>query len=144
MKHQQTAPRQSSGRTAFTIVEILVVVLIIGVLATLIMPKVMGRVGTAKTNVAKQKLMVIEEAVKLFRMDYGRFPTTLDELLTRPNDVPEEKWVSPTIKAKDMLDPWDRPFIYKAPGDHDEFDIYSLGADGQEGGTGENADVVSW
>ncbi|KPK82650.1 MAG: hypothetical protein AMJ81_09680 [Phycisphaerae bacterium SM23_33] len=128
----------------FTIVEILVVVIIIGVLAALIAPKFFGRVGAAKQSVAKQKLAVIEEAVDMFRYDYGRFPESLEELVTRPSDVPEEKWHLPAIKQKDLLDPWERAFVYKCPGDHGAFDLYSLGADAQAGGEGENADIVNW
>lgn len=137
--------RRTTGLSrGFTMVEVLVVVIIIGVLATLIVPKLFGRTGMAKINTAKANLPVIEQAVDLFRNDYGRYPQSLDELVARPSDVPEGKWVDPTIKAKNLADPWERPYQYKCPGDHDKFDLYSLGADGQEGGEGENADVVNW
>ena len=129
---------------AFTIVEILVVVIIIGVLATLVVPKFIGRIWQAKQNVARQKLQEIEKAIEIFRYDYGRFPEDLEELVTRPDDIPEEKWQEPTLKPKDLVDPWDRRFVYKSPGEHGAFDLYSLGADGQEGGESENADVVNW
>ena len=129
----------------FTLVEIIVVVIIIGLLATMILPKLVARVGKAERAVAKQKLSVIEGAVEMFRLDYGRYPQDLEELLTRPSDIPEEKWTPPSIKSKDLIDPWDRPFVYKCPGDHDAaFDLYSLGADGQEGGEREDEDIVNW
>ncbi len=136
--------KRRAVRRAFTIVEVLVVVVIIGVLATLIMPRFFGRVGTAKQGVAKQKLEVISQAVNLFRTDYGRFPNTLDELTQRPSDIDAEAWHEPTVRAKDLLDPWGRPFRYHCPGTHDQYDVFSLGADDAEGGSGENADVVSW
>ncbi len=144
MNRVREAFRSRGRRNAFTIVEILVVVIIIGVLATLIVPRFFGRVGTAKQSVAKQKIEVISEAVHLFHTDYDRYPQSLEELVSRPSDIPEEKWVMPTVKPKDLLDPWGRPFVFRCPGQHDVYDLYSLGADGVEGGSGENADVVSW
>ncbi len=144
MKRFRDASRGRGQRNAFTIVEILVVVIIIGVLATLIVPRFFGRVGTAKQSVAKQKIEVIGEAIHLFHTDYDRYPQSLDELVGRPGDIPEEKWVMPTVKAKDLIDPWGRVFIYRCPGQHDLYDLYSLGADGLDGGGGENSDVVSW
>jgi general secretion pathway protein G len=131
-------------RGGFTLVEILVVVIIIAVLAALIVPSYVGRVGQAKQSVAKQKLSILEQAVQMFRLDYSRYPETLDELIERPGDIPAEKWHTPSVKAKDLLDPWDNRFVYKCPGDHGPFDVSSLGADGQQGGEGENADVVNW
>ena len=129
----------------FTLVEIIVVVIIIGLLATMIVPKLVARVGKTKRAVAQHKVSVIEGAVEMFRLDYGRYPENLEELLTRPSDVPEGKWTLPTIKSKDLIDPWDRPFVYEYPGDHDgAFDLSSLGADGQEGGEHEDEDIVNW
>jgi general secretion pathway protein G len=127
-------------------VEILVVVVIIGVLAALVVPRFIGRVGQSKQAVAKQKCTAIEGAIEMFRNDYDRYPQSLDELLVRPSDVPEQKWNPPSLRSKDLIDPWGRSFLYKYPGDHGEvpYDLYSLGADGQEGGEKENADVVSW
>ena len=131
-------------REGFTIVEIMVVVIIISVLAALIAPRFFGRIGEAKQSAAKQQLSEIEKAVDMFHYDYGRFPTILDELVSRPSDIAEEDWKVPTLKAKNLTDPWGRPFQYRVPGDHEPVDIYSYGADGQEGGTGDNADVVNW
>ena len=140
MKNQQRSYRRSAG---FTMVEIIVVVIIIAALATMIVPRFFGRIGQAKQSVAKSKLVEIEKAVETFSYDYGRFPESLDELVYRPADVPEEKW-NPALKAKELLDPWDREFIYKQPGDHGPYDVYSLGADGEAGGEGDNADIVNW
>ena len=138
--------RHTGGRwtRAFTIVEILVVVVIIAALATMIVPRYFSKIGTAKTGVAKQKLAEIEKAVELFSVEYNRLPADLGELVFRPSDIPEEKWSQPTIKEKDLLDPWERPFQYLAPGDHGAYDLFSFGADGEAGGDKENADVVNW
>jgi len=129
---------------AFTIVEIIVVVVIIGVLATLILPRFIGRIGEAKQGTAKSNLAQIESAIEMCSHDYGRLPQGLQELIERPGDVPEDRWHVPTVKPKDLVDPWGRSWIYVAPGSHGMYDLYSLGADGQEGGTGGNADVVNW
>jgi general secretion pathway protein G len=136
--------RGSLRRAGFTIVEVLVVVIIIGVLATLIVPRLFGRVGQAKSGVAKSKITQIENAVEMFSNDYDRLPETLDDLVARPSDIPEEKWKEPSLRAKDLIDPWGRSFLYKCPGDHGRFDLYSLGADGQPGGEKDNADITNW
>lgn len=132
------------ARRGFTIVEVLVVVLIIAALATMIVPRLFGRVGAAKHSVAAQKLTELEKAIELFSHDYGRLPATLDELVNRPADIDESTWNPPTLRAKDLIDPWGRPFEYRQPGDHDVYDLYSLGADGAPGGAKENADVTNW
>ena len=132
------------NRRGFTIVEILVVVVIIGVLATLIVPSFIGRMGEARRAVAAAKLPNIETAIALFRQDYDRWPVNLDEIVNRPADIDEAKWNQPTLRAKDLLDPWNRQFLYREPGEHGAFDLYSLGKDGQQGGEKDNADVTNW
>ena len=119
-------------------------VIIIAVLASMIVPNLWERIGQGRQSVAKQKLPQIENAIEIFMIDYSRVPQTLDELITRPADIDEAKWHSPTLKAKDLLDPWERQFIFKQPGDHGVYDLYSLGKDGQEGGDNEDADVCNW
>ena len=136
--------RRKTSRRGFTIVEILVVVIIVAVLATMIVPSFVGRVGESRQAVAKSKLPSIETAILLFCQDYDRWPVNLDELVSRPGDIDEAKWNSPTIRAKDLLDPWGRQFLYKQPGEHGVYDLYSLGKDGQEGGEGEDADIGNW
>ena len=140
----KTRSRILLGAGGFTIVEIMVVVIIIGVLAALIAPRLIGRVGKAKQSVAKQKIAVLSGVIERFRLDYGRYPQDLQELTDRSDDIPEEKWSPPEIKPKDLIDPWDRQFIYTYPGDNDIFDLYTLGADGAEGGDGDSADIISW
>ena len=136
--------RRAETRSAFTIVEILVVVVIIAVLATMIVPKFFGKVGTTRQSVAIANLKIIESVIDTFCLDYERFPESLDELIERPADIPEEKWDYPSIKAKELLDPWGRRFVYTQPGEHGPYDLYSLGKDGQVGGEKEDADVVNW
>jgi general secretion pathway protein G len=130
-------------RSAFTLVEIIVVVIILALLAALISPRLFGEVGKAKSAVAPQKLKVIEQAVEKFYYEHNRFPASLSELVEKPADVQDADW-NPMIKAKDLTDPWGRPFNYQYPGQHDKYDLFSLGADGQEGGSGEDADVHNW
>ncbi len=137
--------RTREKRAGFTIVEIMVVVIIIAVLATLILPRLVGRIGTAKQTVATSKLAEIEKAVEMFSIDYERYPANIDELVSQPSDISEAKWNTPTLKSKDLIDPWGRQFFYKYPGDHEgDFDLYSLGADGEVGGVKENEDVTNW
>lgn len=128
----------------FTLVEIMVVVIVIGVLAALIVPSFFGRAGKARRAVAQQQIGTLETAINLFEQDYARFPQSLDELTARPSDIAAEQWTPPPIKEKDLIDPWGNPFVYRYPGNHWAYDLLSLGADGQEGGEGEAADVVNW
>jgi len=132
------------SRRAFTLIEIMVVVIVIGVLATLIMPTLFGRAGKARAAVAKQKIASMETAIQLFEQDYGRFPESLRELVEPPADVPAEQGSPPTLKEKDLKDPWGNEFVYRFPGNNFTYDLVSLGADGAEGGEGEAADVTNY
>ena len=134
--------RQS--RSGFTMVEILVVVVIIGLLAVMIVPTLFEHVITTRQNVAKANIATIESTIETFRLQYDRLPQNLRELVERPADIPEEEWKYPSLKAKNLNDPWKQEYVYKQPGDHGPFDLYSLGRDGQEGGEGENADICNW
>lgn len=145
---QPRTPRRSlrarRAPRAFTLIEIMVVVIVIGVLATLIIPTLFGRAGKARTAVAKQKIAAIETAIQLFEQDYGRFPESLQELVTAPADVPSDQLSPPTLKAKDLNDPWGNEFAYTFPGNNYTYDLVSLGADGAEGGEGEALDVTNY
>ncbi len=138
-----TGWRRKHG-AGFTLIEIMVVVIIIGILAALVVPAFFGRTEKAMRAVAKQKIGSIETAIGLFQQDYHRMPNNLEELTRRPSDIPVSEWNPPQLKAKDLIDPWGRPFVYRSPGQHWHFDLYSLGGDGREGGTGEDADIVNW
>ena len=139
--------RRRGKRDAFTLIELIVVVTIIGILAALILPRVVGRVGGAKQAVAKQAVAVLEAKVLEFQVDCGRFPTVqegLRSLVQPPSDV-DDKWKGPYVKEKDIFDPWEREIIYRYPGRYNaDFDIFTYGADGQEGGEDENEDIGNW
>ena len=139
---QQFSPRRSRG---FTLIEIMVVVVIIGLLVGILAPNVMERLNRAETGAAEADINTITTALDFFRMDHFRYPTQDEGLeILRGDAEVDGRPVSEHLQ-KDPVDPWGRPYIYEFPGRHgDEYDVYSLGADGQEGGEGANADVVSW
>jgi general secretion pathway protein G len=130
----------------FTLVEIMVVVVILGILAVLIVPRVVGRTDEARTVAAKQDVAAIMQALKLYRLDNGRYPTTeqgIAALVTKPQSEPAPKnWQ----KYLDRIpkDPWGNAYQYLNPGVRGEIDVFSLGADNQPGGSGSDADVGSW
>jgi len=132
----------------FTLVELLVVVLIIGMLATLLAPRMFQGLGEAKSSIARTKMTRIEDALVRFQLDCGRLPDEseggLDALLVAPPDL-EEKWKTPYIKRSELEDPWGNLYIYVSEGQYNpgSFDLISFGADGQEGGEGDNADIVN-
>lgn len=131
------------NEAGFTLIELLIVVAILGLLAALAAPRVIGYLGSSKTQAAKIQLGNIEAGLDLYRLDSGRYPEKLDDLLVKPAGA--LAWNGPYFKKPNALtDPWGEPYKYKFPGDHGEFDLFSLGADKAEGGDGENADVRSW
>jgi len=129
----------------FTLIELLVVVVIIGLLAGLVAPRYFGQVGKSNVTVARAQIDSLSKALDQYRLDVGTYPTTdqgLQALFVRPEGV--DRWDGPYLQKQVPADPWGRPYQYKSPGDHGDYDLYSYGADGQPGGTGENADVTSW
>jgi general secretion pathway protein G len=137
--------RIRSGNRGFTLIEIMIVMIIIGLLAALVAPKFFGRLSTAKLSSAKAQIELFGTALDAFRLDTGRYPTTdegLKALREKPSGV--ENWYGPYLPKEIPLDPWKRSYIYKSPGEHGEYDLLSYGLDGVEGGEGENQDVVSW
>lgn len=142
------ARTHSVFQRGFTLIEIMVVVAILGILAALIVPKVIGRSDEARVVAAKQDIGTLMQALKLYRLDNQRYPSSeqgLNALVTRPTVAP----IPPNWKAGGYLDrlprdPWGNPYQYLAPGLHGEIDVFSLGADGQPGGSGLDADVGSW
>src|SRR5688572_19087847 len=128
----------------FTLLELLVVVVIIGLLAGFVAPRYFGQVGKSEVNVAKAQLDALEKALDQYRLDTGRYPSAelgLDALINRPANEP--KWNGPYLRKGVPLDPWGRPYLYRIPGEKGEFDLVSHGKDGQPGGSGENADIVN-
>lgn len=137
--------RKHSG---FTLIEIMVVIVILGVLAALVVPKVMSRPDEARQVAAKQDIGAISQALKLYRLDNGRYPTTeqgLGALTQKPSAAPEPKnWKPGGYLERLPNDPWGNPYQYANPGTHGEIDIWSLGADGQPGGEGVDAEIGNW
>ncbi len=135
--------RRSAG---FTLVEIMVVVVILGVLAVLIVPRVVGRTEEARGAAAKHDIAAIMQSLKLYRLDNGRYPTNdqgLQALVTKPAAGPAPtNWRSYLDKLP--KDPWGNAYQYLNPGVHGEIDVFTLGADGQPGGTGADQDIGSW
>ena len=129
----------------FTFFEILVVVTIIGLLAALVGPRLWKKISGAKQSAAKAQIELFGSALDAFRLDLGRYPTT-EEGLKALREAPTgaDRWQGPYLPKEIPNDPWGRPYIYKCPGDHGDYDLISYGADGVEGGDGENQDVVSW
>ena len=130
----------------FTLIEIMVVVVILGILAALIAPNVISRIDDAQVTKARQDIRAIESALKLYRLDNFRYPDTeegLDALVTAPSD-PNVRFPPGGYVDRVPVDPWNRPYNYLHPGNQGEFDIYSLGRDGQQGGEGLDADIGNW
>jgi general secretion pathway protein G len=132
----------------FTLIEIMVVVIIIGLLAVLILPNVFGRVEEARVAKAKSDIQGIETALTMFKLDNYKYPSTdlgLTALSTRPNDPTIRNWKEGGYLSRVSKDPWGNPYQYIYPGTRgQEYDLYSFGADSQEGGEGANADIGNW
>ena len=129
----------------FTLIELMVVLVILGLLAALVAPRVLNRLGQSKQKIARTQIEMLSSALDQFKLDTGRYPTTEEGLEALIKDPGVPGWNGPYLKKNKIpKDPWGRDFIYKCPGEHGDFDLYSLGADGKPGGTGENADIVSW
>ena len=128
----------------FTIIELVVVIIIIGVLAALVAPKFFGRVGEAKQKSAKAQIELFGTALDALRLDVGRYPTTQEGLNSLVINPGVENWDGPYVKTGTITDPWKRPYQYQQPGTHGEFDLFSYGRDGNPGGEGEDKDITSW
>lgn len=151
MTHTRLAANLHRGPRAlrqagFTLIEIMVVVVILGILAAIVAPNVISRIDDASINRVKQDIRGIESALKLYYMDNSRYPTTdqgLEALTTRPNDPSLRNWRGPYLD-KLPRDPWNNTYRYLYPGRNSEFDVFTYGADGQPGGEGINAEIGNW
>ncbi|RTL57717.1 MAG: type II secretion system protein GspG [Rhodocyclaceae bacterium] len=129
----------------FTLLELLVVMVIIGLLAGYVAPRYFAEVGKSEVKVAKAQIDAFEKSLEAYRLDTGRYPTTeqgLAALITQPPG--QAKWAGPYLKKAVPLDPWGQAYLYKQPGDHGDYDITSYGKDGKAGGQGEDADINNW
>lgn len=127
----------------FTLLEILVVLAILALVATFAGPQVLKYLSGAKVDTARIQIENLGTGIDLYRLEVGSFPPDLQALVEKPSGV--DKWNGPYLKKRTVpKDPWDNEYIYRYPGEHGEYDLYSLGADKAEGGEGENRDIVGW
>jgi general secretion pathway protein G len=133
-----------SNKKGFTLVELLVVMVIIGLIAALVGPRLFPKLGKGKQSAAKAQIELLGQALDQFRLDTGRYPTTQEGLIALMVNPNIDKWEGPYLKKDLPNDPWGKPYIYQCPGTHGEYDLFSYGRDGSPGGEGEDADVVSW
>ena len=133
---------KSRKQRGFTLVELLLVLVILALIAGLVLPGIIGKAEGAKARAASSQISRISMAVETFYLDTGSTPGSLSELVDEPGDV--RGWNGPYIKSSILKDPWGKDYQFRNPGQHGDFDIYSYGADGQQGGEGKNADITSW
>lgn len=142
----QARPRPHAPRPGrnggFTLVELLLVLVILGFIAGIVLPNIIGKAEKAKAKAASSQITRLSMSVETYYLDTGETPQSLEDLVKEPGTV--NGWNGPYVKESLLKDPWGREYHFRNPGEHGEFDIYSYGADGQEGGDGNNADVNSW
>jgi|TARA_Y100000589_G_scaffold293661_1_gene298771 general secretion pathway protein G len=147
-KMNATSRRQPETQRGFTLIEIMVVMVILGLLVAIVAPNIMGRSDQAKVTIAQTQLKNIQSALDLYRLDNSHYPSTqqgLEALVSKPSGTPEPRNWNPDGYLKSVPeDPWGTPYQYVSPGTEGPYDLYSLGSDGQEGGDGDAADISVW
>jgi len=138
-------PTDANLQRGFTLLELLVVMVIIGLLAAYVAPRYFSQVGRSEVRSAQAQIASLRSALDTYRLDMGSYPSTeqgLVALTTRPANAP--RWNGPYLQKAAPPDPWGKPYQYRSPGEHGEFDLLSFGKDGQPGGSGDAADITSW
>jgi general secretion pathway protein G len=133
------------NKRGFTLIEMLIVMVILGLLAALVAPRMFGKVEKSRQKTAKAQISLFETALDTYRLDVGKYPTTelgLQALRVKPDGL--ERWDGPYLPKEIPADPWGHPYEYRSPGEHGDFDIISYGGDGTAGGEGDDKDIVSW
>lgn len=136
--------RQRRTQHGFTLLELLVVLVVLGLLAGIVAPRYFSQLDRSEAKVARAQIEGLAKALDLYRLEVGRYPSSeqgLQALVTAPSD--EARWTGPYLQKKVPDDPWGHPYIYRYPGENNEYDLFSLGKDGQPGGDGENAEIVN-
>jgi general secretion pathway protein G len=136
--------RRLRDQRGFTLIELMVVIIVLGLLVGLVGPRLFGRVGQSKVAAAKAQIELLGAGLDQYRLDIGAYPNTSQGLDALQRNPGVQNWNGPYLKKSVPKDPWGNPYKYRAPGQHGEYDLWSEGADGAPGGEGENADIVSW
>ena len=142
MDRNKQRNRHNFRQRGFTLVELLLVLVILALIAGLVLPGIIGKAESAKAKAASSQISRISMSVESYYLDTGNVPSSLEQLVNQPSGT--DGWNGPYIKNSLLKDPWGKPYRFSAPGEHGDFDIESLGADGQRGGDGKNADITSW
>ena len=136
---------RNNSMRGFSLIELIVVLVILGLLATVVGPRVIDKLAEGKAQIAKVQIDQFKGALGLFRFDVGRYPSTSEGLIALAQNPGIDGWSGPYLDKQSVpTDPWGREYQYRSPGQYGDFDLFSLGADGVEGGEDENADVTSW
>lgn len=142
---RKPALRRAGG---FTLIELLIVMVILGLLASLVGPRLFGQLDASKVKAARTQIEMVGAAMDTYRLDMSRYPSTeqgIAALSDKPADAAEAaRWRGPYLKKKVDKDPWGNSYVYRAPGEKSDYELSSLGADGKEGGSGDDADIRSW
>lgn len=137
--------RQRRTQHGFTLLELLVVLVVLGLLAGIVAPRYFSQLGRSEAKVARAQIEGLAKALDLYRLEIGRYPSSeqgLQALVSAPSD--EARWSGPYLQKKVPDDPWGHAYLYRYPGENGEYDLFSLGKDGQPGGDGENAEITNW
>ena len=137
-------PRLPWPARGFTLLELLVVMLIIGLLSGYVAPRLFGQIAKAEVKAARAQIDALQKALDQYRIDIGAYPTTSQGLRVLTQHGGDSRWAGPYLSKAVPPDPWGHAYVYRSPGEHAEYDLSSLGRDGRPGGAGDDADVVSW